>query len=71
MDRDCLAFTIHVIHELARAWHMLPSGVFRILKRTGCLDEYIIPCHDVLHTLGARTLVDDMSAYVRRRGVRV
>lgn len=70
MDESTFSFIIYLIHELAEAWNMLPSKVFRILKRTGCIDHYLIPYYDVLHTLGVQCLVEDIGAYVEKRGER-
>lgn len=47
---------------------MSPQKVYSILKETKALDEYIVPFYDVLHTLGAEYLVDDITECVRERG---
>ena len=38
-----------------------------VLSTTGILDEYIIPCYDVLHTLGKEYLVEDITEFVNEK----
>ncbi len=60
-----LDFVIFVIHALAEAWQRPPSDVYARLVSSGVLTRYIIPCYDVLHTLGRQYLVEDITACVR------
>lgn len=71
MNEKNFSFTIYMIHELADHWNMLPSKVFQILKKSGCIDNYLIPHYDVLHTLGTVYLVEDIGVYVEKRGGRI
>ena len=47
------------------------SSVYKILNTTGILDNYIIRCYDVLHTQGKEYLVEDITEFVREKGVLV
>ena len=67
-NRSVLVFVVFMIHALSEAWNMSPRKVYSILKETKALDEYIVPFYDVLHTLGAEYLVDDITECVRERG---
>ncbi len=64
-----LEFTIFIIHSLAESWETSPAEVYKILNSTGILDKYIIACYDVLHTLGKEYLVEDITEYVKEKGV--
>ena len=66
-----LKFVVFLLHVLAEAWHKMPSEVYAVLKGSGVLDGYILPSYDVLHTLGARYLVKDITGCVRDWGYRV
>ena len=66
-----LDFFIFVIYSLAEKWEMTPATVYKILNSTGILDNYIIPCYDMLHTQGKEYLVDDITEYAREKGVSV
>ena len=66
-----LDFSIFMLYSLADKWKMTPVAVYKILNATGILDNYIIPCYDVLHTQGKEYLVEDITEYVREKGVEV
>ena len=48
---------------------MTPAAVYKILNSIGILDNYIIPCYDVLHTQEKEYLVEDIIEYAREKGV--
>ena len=64
-----LSFLIFVLYSLAAKWVMSQDEVYRILNSTGILDNYIIKCYDVLHTQGKEYLVEDITDFVREKGV--
>lgn len=64
-----LEFGIFLIHNLAEHWNKIPADVYGILDRTCILDEYIFKCYDTLHTLGTEYLVNDITEFVREKGV--
>ncbi|MBR2408294.1 MAG: DUF3791 domain-containing protein [Lachnospiraceae bacterium] len=66
-----LDFSIFMLYSLAEQWNMTPVAVYKILNSTGILDNYIIPCYDVLHTQGKEYLVEDITEYAREKGVNV
>ncbi len=70
-DSKNLKFIVFLLHILADAWHRNPSSVYAVLKDSGVLDGYILPSYDVLHTLGARYLVQDITGCVRDWGYQV
>lgn len=70
-DQKELNFSIFMIYSLADHWKISPAKVYKILNSTGILDNYIINCYDVLHTQGKEYLVDDITEYVREKGVKV
>ena len=48
---------------------MSAGEVYRRLKRSGILTEYIVPSYDVLHTFGKEYLMEDLTDYMREKGV--
>lgn len=66
-----LSFSIFMMYSLANEWGKTPAEVYHILNDTGVLDDYIIPCYDTLHTLGKEYLVEDVSEFVREKGVSI
>lgn len=64
-----LRFAIWILYILAENWKKTPAEVYKILNRTGILDNYIIAGYDVLHTLGKEYLVDDITSFVIEKGM--
>ena len=71
MDKETLEFTVFLIHSLADEWKKPYRTVYRVLNESGILDNYIIPCYDVLHTLGKQYLIEDITGFVKEKGVAV
>lgn len=66
-----LKFSIFLIYSLAEKWGKTASEVYHILNRTQILDDYIFICYDTLHTLGKEYLVEDITEFVREKGVTI
>ncbi len=69
MNRKTMEFVVYMIHACANAWQMTPRQVYQKLKATGCINEYIVPNYEILHTQSSRYLIDDVKNYLRIRGV--
>lgn len=69
MSRNNIDFVTYCIGNLARRLGMSASEVYRLLKQSGILMEYIIPSYDVLHTFGKEYLMEDLTEYMREKGV--
>lgn len=68
-EKKELTFSIFILYSLADKWKMSPAAVHKILNQTRILDDYIISCYDVLHTQGKEYLVEDITEFVREKGV--
>lgn len=66
-----LNFCIFILYSLAEKWKKTPAAVYGILNSTGILDNYIIACYDALHTQGKEYLVEDITEFVKEKGVTV
>ena len=66
-----LRFAIFMLYSLADEWKMSPVKVYKILNSTGILENYIIKCYDVLHTQGKEYLVENVTDFVREKGIDV
>ena len=62
-----LTFVVFMMHILAAAWSMSPSEAYALCKRSGALDNYLVPHYDVLHSMGANALIEDITGYIRER----
>lgn len=66
-----MKFSLFVIYQLAEKWSKTPPEVYKILDNTHILDDYIIMCYDMLHTLGTEYLTEDITEFVKEKGVQV
>ncbi|MBZ9692280.1 DUF3791 domain-containing protein [Clostridium sp. M14] len=41
------------------------------MSETNILDDYIIKCYDVLHTLGNEYLMEDITELIKERGIKL
>ncbi|MBQ4359896.1 MAG: DUF3791 domain-containing protein [Proteobacteria bacterium] len=71
MDNKQFVFIVYMVHVLSDAWKKSTTWVYRILKESGILDDYLIPCYDVLHTQGNAYLIEDISDYLREKGYKL
>lgn len=71
LEKKELIFVVFILYALGEHWKMTTPEVYEILNTTGILDDYIIKCYDVLHTLGKEYLVEDIIEFVREKGMDV
>lgn len=69
MNKETLEFVTYCISKLAHSLQMSQRDVYRRLVKSGILYDYIVPSYDVLHTFGSQYLVDDLTGYMREKGV--
>lgn len=69
MDIKTLEFVTYCISKLSQALKMSQREVYRRLKQSGILYDYIVPSYDVLHTFSSHYLVEDLTDYMREKGV--
>lgn len=71
MNRDSFSFVVYMIHACANKWGMFPSEIYWKLKKTGCIEHYLVPHYEVLHTQGTDYVVEDIKEYLEVRGMTV
>lgn len=69
MDKKTLEFVTFCIGKLSLFLGLPQQDVYRRLKESGILYEYIVPSYDVLHTFSSRYLLEDLSEYMKEKGV--
>ncbi len=69
MDTKTLEFVTYCISKLAQSLKLPQREVYRRLIRSGILYGYIVPSYDVLHTFGSHYLMEDLTGYMREKGV--
>ena len=69
MNTTNLDFATYCIGNLSRRLGISSHDVYQRLKSSGILTEYIIPSYDVLHTFSKEYLLEDLTEYMREKGV--
>ena len=69
MDKNKLEFVTYCIGSLSRIHKLPQKEIYNRLKSSGILQNYIIACYDVLHTFGSRYLMEDLTSYMKEKGV--
>lgn len=69
MSCDNIDFVTYCIGNLSRRLNLSAVEVYRRLKQSGILTDYIVPSYDVLHTFGKEYLMEDLTEYMKEKGV--
>ena len=64
-----LDFVTYCIGNLSRRLGINACDVYLKLKNSGILDNYIIPSYDLLHTFSKEYLMEDLTDYMKEKGV--
>ena len=69
MDKKTLEFVTFCISKLSILLKLPQKVIYTRSKSSGILYEYIVPSYDVLHTFSSRYLMEDLTEYMREKGV--
>lgn len=69
MDRKTLEFVTYCIAKLSSVLHLSQQEIYRRLNTSGILYGYIVASYDVLHTFSSRYLMEDLTGYMKEKGV--
>ena len=68
MKVEYLDFITFCVGSLAEALNKSASQIYNALRSSGVLEDYIIPCYDVLHTFSKDYLVEELTEVLKERG---
>lgn len=68
MKIEHLDFITFCVGSLADALQQSASQVYGAMRSSGVLNDYILPCYDVLHTFSKDYLVEELTEVLRERG---
>ena len=68
MRPEHLDFITFCVGSLSEALHKSATQVYGALRSSGVLDDYILPCYDVLHTFSKDYLVEELTEVLKERG---
>ena len=69
MNTASIDFITYCIGNLSRRLGLTAQDVYQRLKSSGILMGYIVPSYDVLHTFSKEYLMDDLTEYMKEKGV--
>ncbi len=69
MDSNTLDFTIFCVANVADRLKMNARDVYHKLRQSGIINDYIIPCYDVLHTFSKQYITDDLVSLMKKKGL--
>ena len=68
ITKECI-LGIYMIHACANRWRKTAAQVYFALKQSGCLNHYLIPNYDILHTQSTDFVVKDIEEYLAQKDV--
>ena len=71
MNKNSLSFVVYMIHRCANQWGLSPSRVYQMLEESGCIQSYLVPHYEVLHTQSGKYVLEDIQRYLQQRGIAV
>ena len=69
MDKKTLEFFTYCISKLSHFLKLPQREIYMRLYQSGILYDYIVPSYDVLHTFSSHYLIEDITDYMRQKGV--
>lgn len=69
MSRRVIEFSTYCIGNVANALQMNQADVYRLLRSSGILHDYIVGAFDVVHTLSQEYITEDIIHLMQQRGV--
>ena len=71
MTTENLYFITFCVGSLSEALNKSASQVYEALRSSGLLNDYIIPCYDVLYSFSKEYIVEDLTEALKERGALV
>lgn len=69
-NADELEFAVFCVENVARSLGIDGRRAYEVLtEKSDILNNYIVPCYDVLHTQGKDYIVKDIIEYMEKEGV--
>lgn len=71
VTKEVAEFVIYIINEIADLYNQSTSKVYCVLENTGCINDYLVPFYDVLHTMSSGSVAEDVIEYIKARGASI
>ena len=67
MDKESLNFTIYCIGIMAESLGKDEREIYNLMQKGGIIDDYIVPCFDVLHTFSRNYIIEDLTNLMKKK----
>lgn len=64
-----LNFTIYCVGIMAERLGKTEREIYDLFSSVNLIDDYIVPCFDVLHTFSKDYIIDDLLAVIKKKEV--
>lgn len=71
MIQESFEFVVYMIHACANKWNRMPSAVYKKLRDSGCIQKFLVPNYEIMHTQGTDFVVSDIEEYLKVRKVAI
>lgn len=71
MNEESFSFVVYMLHACANKWGKRPSEVYSLLSSGDCINSLLVKHYDILHTQGTDFIVQDITDYLKNRGIRI
>ena len=71
MIQESFEFVVYMIHACANKWNRFPSFVYQKLAASGCIQKFLVPTYEILHTQSTDFVVNDIEEYLKVRKVAI
>ena len=65
MSKETFSFVIYMIHICAEKWQLSPAQTYQKMSAAGCIDGYLVPHYEVLHTQGEQAILSEIDEYLK------
>lgn len=65
-------FAVFCVENVAEYLGKSPTEIYDVFtKESNLMDDYIIPCYDILHTQGKEYIVENLLDVMKERGIKL
>lgn len=71
MTKDDVEYVTAIIGALSLKLERPCSRIYKSIKDAGLIDNYLVKCHDVLHTFSLDYVADDIITLMDKKGLAI
>ena len=68
MKKEIFEFIVYMIHACSKKWGEPPSVVYKKISKDNCINDYLVPNYEVLHSMSTNSVVEDIEEFIGGKG---